>query len=82
MHYTIMHGTSSTNCNWLLELDKIGNKFVVSLTDKKSWRTIRRIESDHLEEASNAFTALASEFNINLVWEVEHDPSEMYANCD
>ena len=71
MNYTIMHGISTKNGNHLLTLEKSGNLYVVALTDKSEWRTVRKFATESYNTAEIRFYMWAEECGINLIKEVD-----------
>lgn len=80
MDFTILYGTSTRFCNYLLTLNKSGNMYVVTLTDKSVWRTVETYETDTYDDAKAEFDTIAYAYDINLIKET--DTSDAYAYID
>lgn len=82
MSYTIYYGYSTKDGNLLLTLEKNGNKYVTTLSDRSKWQPIHKSEFLKFDDANAAFDAIAKDYGINLVHETKLDPSDLYANYD
>ena len=72
MFYTIKYATShKKNNNIQVNLDKNGNKYIVSAWEKGEFRTVERNEFSSYDEAEIAFNAMCNKYNMFFIYEPE-----------
>ena len=82
MSYVILHACSYFNCDYFIDLEKNGNKFIVLVWNKAKRRTERRIEYCQMAPARRMFDKLCNAYGMTTVKEVEPEWFDLCACAD
>ena len=78
MYFTLKHAYSTRNCDFIVDLDKCGNKYKVCLWDKRQHRSSTILTYDKLEDAQTAFEYLCEEYDMNVIQEADTSAAYSY----